>query len=64
MSHAIEASEFDRYLLEREGEPVALLLRDGQHFVLYALSAAARPLDGQTFQSIQAAERAIERPAA
>ncbi|MDX1710153.1 MAG: hypothetical protein R3316_03340 [Rhodovibrionaceae bacterium] len=54
-------TDFDRYLLERSDQPLALLLSDGRHFVLHAVAREAQTLEGERFASVSAAERALDR---
>jgi hypothetical protein len=56
-----ERPAFDRYLLERQDQPLAVLLSDGRNFVMHAVAEAARGLDGRRFATVEAAERAIDR---
>ena len=36
-----ERPAFDRYLLERQDQPLAVLLSDGRNFVMHAVAEAA-----------------------
>ena len=49
----------DRYLIEREGRPLGMVVAEPHGYVVYACAKQIWPLDRKAFQSFQDAEKRI-----
>ena len=54
----IERAEDDRWVIEDNGEPLGVVIRDGDAFVFHAAASEVWPLDRKIFRSVDAARRA------
>ena len=55
----IETQSEDRYLIEREGLPLGVIVAEPHGYVVYACSKHIWPLDHKVFESLDDAERQI-----
>ena len=55
------ANSEGRYIIERDGRPLGVVISEPHGFVVFACSSDIWPLDGKVFQSLERAERQITR---
>jgi len=53
------ANSEGRYLIERDGRPLGVIVSEPHGFVVFACASDIWPLDGKVFQSLELAERQI-----